>query len=328
MASASAGNILPRSRPRELEDPLNHFIYHPLAARLARLLVPTGISPNAVSVMSLVSLCAAAWAFVGVDWPLNALIGLAFMMLWHIVDGADGDLARMTGRASATGELVDGVCDYAGNIILYFAFAFRLDDTLGLWGWLLAVAAGASHIVQTNHAETQRRLYLWRAYGVPWLRNAAASGDPLFSRQGWFNRLFGFWAVAYVWLSDRMSPSANPIDSALAGAAGDPREIQRIRAMVRRASRTSLVLQKGLGANPKTIIIAAAIALGSPLYYFLTMILALNLLLAISILHHKRVDRRLAAALSRSPSDHAERRGSSRRADPMSARAHKPARPS
>jgi len=299
MASASAGNLLPRSRPRELEDPLNFFVYHPLAARLARLLAPTGISPNAVSVMSLAALCAATWAFITIAWPLNALTGLLFMLIWHVVDGADGDLARMTGRASATGELVDGVCDYLGNVIMYFAFAFLLDDTLGALAWVLAVGAGASHIIQTNHAETQRRLYLWRAYGVPWLRNAAASGDDLFSRKGWFSRFFGFWAVGYVWLSERMSPSANPIDAALAKAAGDPRETQRVRAMVRRASRTSIVLQKGLGANPKTFIIAAAIALGSPVYYFLATLIGLNLLLAISIVHHNRVDRRLAAALNR-----------------------------
>jgi phosphatidylglycerophosphate synthase len=298
-ASAAMGKILPRTRPRELEDPLNFFVYHPLAHRLARLLVPTGIAPNAVSVMGLVALCAATWAYIGLDWPLNALTGLAFMLAWHVVDGADGDLARMTGRTSATGELVDGVCDYLGNIIMYVAFAFLLDDTLGGWAWVLAVAAGASHIVQTNHAETQRRLYLWRAYGVPWLRNAAASGDALFRRENWIARWFGWGAVAYVRLSDWMSPSANPIDASLAAAAGDPRETQRIRAMVRRASRTSIVLQKGLGANPKTFFIAGAIALGSPLYYYLTTLVALNLWLAVSILHHKRVDARLAAALSR-----------------------------
>jgi len=299
MAAASGGKILPRNRPRELEDPLNLFVYHPLAARLARLLVPTGIAPNAVSVMGLVALCAATWAFIGLDWPQNALTGLAFMLLWHVVDGADGDLARMTGRTSATGELVDGFCDYVGNIIMYVAFAFLLDDTLGAWAWVLAVAAGASHIVQTNHAETQRRLYLWRAYGVPWLRNAAASGDALFHGGNWFARWFGWCAIAYVRLSDWMSPSANPIDAALAKAADDPRETQRIRAMVRRASRTSIVLQKGLGANPKTFIIAAAIALGSPLYYFLATIVALNLLMAVSIVHHKRVDARLAEAIRR-----------------------------
>jgi phosphatidylglycerophosphate synthase len=298
-AAAPGGEILPRTRPRELEDPLNMFLYHPLAARLARLLVPTGIPPNAVSLMSLAALCAATWAFIALDWPLNAPAGLAFMLIWHVVDGADGDLARMTGRTSATGELVDGFCDYVGNIVMYVTFAFLLDDTLGGWAWALAAGAGLSHIVQTNHAETQRRLYLWRAYGVPWLRNAAASGDAVFRKENWIARLIGWGAVLYVWLSDLMSPSANPIDAALAEAAGDRRETQRIRAMVRRAARTSLVLQKGLGANPKTFIIAAAIALGSPLYYFAATLVALNLLLIVSIVHHKRVEARLAAAFSR-----------------------------
>ena len=59
--------------------------------------------------------------------------------------------------------------------------------------------------------------------------------------ENWIARWFGWGAVAYVRLSDWMSPSANPIDAALAKAAGDPRETQRIRAMVRRASRTSIV---------------------------------------------------------------------------------------
>ena len=104
----------PRNRPRELEDPLNFYVYHPLARRLARLLVPTGISPNAVSVMSLAASCRRHLAlYAASPGRPNALIGFAFMLLWHVVDGADGDLARMTGRASATGELVDGVCDYA-----------------------------------------------------------------------------------------------------------------------------------------------------------------------------------------------------------------------
>jgi phosphatidylglycerophosphate synthase len=299
MAMANAADIRPLGRPRELEDPLNHFFYHPLAARLARLLRPTGISPNMVSVMSLLALIAAAWTFTSLAWPQNALTGFAFMLAWHVLDGADGDLARMTGRASATGELVDGVCDYAGNVILYFAFVFVLDDSIGAWAWILGALTGASHVVQTNHAETQRRLYLWRAYGVPWLRNAAASGDAVFRKETWFTRYFGFWAVGYVWLSNRMTPSANPIDTALAAAEGDPVETERIRQMVRRAFGSGLVLSKALGANPKTLLIGASMMLGSPLYYFLAMIFGVNLILLASIVHHKKVAARLAAALGR-----------------------------
>lgn len=292
---------LPVNRPRELQDPLNFYFYHPLARRLARLLIPTGISPNMVSVMSAVSLCAATACFVGLAWPVNGLAGLFFMLLWHVVDGADGDLARMTGRASATGELVDGVCDYFGNTVMYFAFAFLADDVWGAWAWILAVAAGASHVIQTNHAETQRRLYAWRAYGVPWLRSAQAEAekDAVFRRDTWFTRYFGFWAVGYLWLSDRMTPAANPVDQALKRAEGDPAETERIRGIVRRTYTPTMFLPKLLGANPKTFLIAGAILLGSPIWYFLAMIGPVNLILLISIVQHKRLGERVAAELSR-----------------------------
>lgn len=298
MASAHAAAIGP-GRPRELQDPLNHYVYHPLAALLARALLPTGISANAVSVGSAVALIASAFAYVWLAWPAGVLLGFALMLSWHVIDGADGDLARLKGTASTTGELVDGVCDYLGNVVMYFAFAFLLDDTLGPWAWILALATGASHVVQTNHAETQRRLYLWRAYGVPWLRNARASHDAVFRKESWFTRYFGFWAVGYVWLSNRMTPGANPIDAALAKAKDDPRETRRIRRLVRRVFMPSHRLAMALGANPKTFLIAASMAMGSPLYYFLAMIFGVNVVLAASILLHGRLADKVAAALSR-----------------------------
>ena len=280
MALAEAADIRPPgpvSRPRELQDPLNFYCYHPLARRLALLLRPTGISPNLVSVMSALCLCAAAACFVGLAWPANAFAGLGFMLLWHVVDG---------------------ICDYFGNIVLYFAFAFLADDIWGAWAWILAVATGASHLVQTNHAETQRRLYLARAYGVPWLRNARAEEDALFSRGSGVTRWFGFLAVAYLWLSERMVPAANPIDAALARAAGDPAATERLRALVRRAYAPTMFLPKLLGANPKTFLIAGAILLGSPIWFFLAMIGPVNLILIVSIIHHNRLAARVAAELN------------------------------
>jgi phosphatidylglycerophosphate synthase len=302
MASAPAGDMRrPRevgARPRELEDPLNFYIYHPLAARLARALVPTGISPNAVSVVSGLLVVAGAIAYTRIAWPAGVLLGFCCHFLWHVVDGADGDLARMTGRASATGELIDGICDYAGNVVMYFLFAFLLDDRLGAWAWVLAVGAGASHIIQTNHAESQRRSYLWWAHGVPWLKTAEnEGGDDLFEGKGWFARYFGFFAEGYVRLAAAMSPGAAAIDRAFAAAAGDEERTRRMRAAVRDAAPLSIFLEKTLGGNPKTLIIAAAMALGSPSYYFLTVLIGLNLVLLVSIRHHNRVNRALAARL-------------------------------
>jgi phosphatidylglycerophosphate synthase len=299
MASASAGRAASRPPPRrrELEDALNLHLFHPLAHRLALLLRPTGISPNAVSVVSGLFVMAAAWAYTGLGWPVSALLGFTLHMLWHVVDGADGDLARLTGRSSPAGELVDGVADYAGHIVLYVALAAFLDDWIGGWAWLLASLSGASRIAQSNHAETQRRVYLWRIYGVPWLKQAQASGDALFRRKGPVATIFVGFARGYIKLAGATSPHAAEIDAAFAGAAGDPAEEARLKRLYRRSARTSLVYQHLLGANPRTLLLGASMALGSPLWFFATECVVLNLLLFLSLRHQAGRDRKLAARL-------------------------------
>lgn len=288
-----------RSRPPELEDRLNRLIYHPLAARLARLLMPTGISPNAVSVAGALLIWAAAWAYTGLSWPLSALLGFSLHALWHVVDGADGDLARLTGRTSPTGELVDGVCDYSGHCVLYIALAAHLDAELGGWAWLLATAAAASHIVQTNHAETQRRNYLWWAYGVPWLKHAQAADDEVFRGRNWFSLTFAWLAREYLRLAQAMTPCSARIDAQIEAAAGDRRRLGGFARIVRRASRVSLAYEKAVGPNPRTLILGLSMALGSPIYFFLTECVLLNLLLALSVRHHNARDRELLERLAR-----------------------------
>jgi phosphatidylglycerophosphate synthase len=304
MAAASAGEggtISPNSssiaRRRELEDPLNLHFFHPLAHRLALVLRPTGISPNAVSVASGLFVVAAAWAYTGLGWPRSVLLGFAFHMLWHVLDGADGDLARMTGRSSPAGELIDGVADYAGHIILYIALAAFLDDWIHGWAWLLASLSGASRIAQSNHIETQRRVYLWRIYAVPWLKQAQSSGDALFRRKGPVAAIFVGFARIYIMLAGAMSPRTGEIDAAIAAASGDPGEARRLRRLCRQSARSSLVYQHLLGANPRTLLLGISMAIGSPLYFFVVETVLLNLVLILSIRHQARCDRRLMARL-------------------------------
>jgi hypothetical protein len=300
MASTPAGLPpleRPRSRPRELEDGLNRYLYHPLAHRLALLLRPTGIGPNAVSVAGMLLVWGAAAAYYGLAWPSSFLIGFTLHLLWHVADGADGDLARLTGKSTPTGELVDGVCDYAGHAPLYIALAALLHGQIGPWAWALAVAAAASHIVQTNHAESQRRFYLWWVYDVPWLKHARAAGDEVFQGRDWFSLTFGWMAREYLRLVSVMTPFAASIDAAVDEARSDPARRRRISELARRSSRRALTFQKLLGPNPRTILLGASMALGTPLYFFLTEAVVLNLLLVWSVRHHNAVARRMAGKI-------------------------------
>ena len=159
------------ARAREMQDALNHYIYHPLAWQLARALAPTPLTPNMVSVFGGLLVVAAGAVYFTTSGPLWAILGMALHLSWHVVDGADGDLARITGKTSPLGELIDGICDYVSHIVLYVLLAFVLTRAIGPgWAWFWTLSAGASHIVQANHVEVQRRFYQYWTYGVPWLQ--------------------------------------------------------------------------------------------------------------------------------------------------------------
>jgi hypothetical protein len=287
----------PPTRRAELQDGLNRYVYHPLARRLAIAILPTPIPAHAVSVAGMLLVWAAAWAYVSVPGTPGVLLGFSLHLLWHVVDGADGDLARLKGTASPTGELVDGVCDYAGHLILYLALAAMLDDRIGAWAWIAAAAAGASHIAQTNHAETQRRSYLWWAYGVPWLKHARAEGDEIFLNRNWFSLGFSWMARLYLELPDKMTPWAGRLDRLVEAATGDPVRRRRIRRLARRSFPLALRYQKLVGPNPRTLILGASMALGSPLWFFLAEAVLLNLVLIASVRHHDGIARRLVERL-------------------------------
>jgi phosphatidylglycerophosphate synthase len=280
-------------RPREMQDALNHYLYHPLAWRLALRLARTPLTPNMVSVIGAGFVIAAAAAYAQPWWPISALLGMVLHMSWHVIDGADGDLARITGRSSPTGEMVDGICDYFSHVVLYLVLAWVLDAQIGHMAWAIAVAAGASHVVQSNHVEVQRRQYQWWVYGVPWLRNTQK--DEAATAKG----LQGALVSAYLRVASGMTPHALRIDAAVAAAAAhDPSELERIRAAVRAEAPRLLLLCKLLGPNPRAIVLGLSMLAGSPLYYFIYQAVALNLLLAISVVRHNQAAQRIAARLA------------------------------
>jgi hypothetical protein len=284
--------------PREMEDWLNGHIYHPLGEKLAAALVPTRVTPNMVSFAGWMLIVAAAFLYIGLPWPVSVLLAFPVHALWHVVDGADGALARRTGKCSPVGELVDGVCDYTGHIILYVALATLLDDWVGGWAWALAICSGLSRILQSNHSESQRRIYLWRVYGVPWLKNAYGGGDETLSRRSLFTILFEPFARLYVALAAASNPLNSEIDALIAHSEDHPWERELVRRVCRRAARTPLKIQTFLGPNIRTVALGISMLAGSPLWFFLFEILPLNLLLLWSKRLQRRSDLSVVARLS------------------------------
>jgi len=281
-------------RPRELQDPLNFYLYHPLAWQLARGLARTPITPNMVSVIGGLCVVAAAWAYAQPGYPIPALIGLALHMSWHVFDGADGDLARITGKASPIGEMVDGLCDYLSHIVLYLTLGWLLHFSLGGMAsaaWMLF--AGISHAVQSNHVEVQRRQYQYWVYGTPWLRLSHKEGSAT-AKSG-----FGALVSLYLNAATSMTPHALRIDEAVVGADGNAARLEEIRAAVRAEAPRLLLICKILGPNPRAIVLGLSMLAGGPgwhgaLYYFVYQSIVLNLMLILSVTAHNAAARRIA----------------------------------
>jgi phosphatidylglycerophosphate synthase len=284
------------TRPRELQDSLNFHLYHPLAWRLALLLAKTPLTPNMVSVTGACFVLAAGIVYAMTyfnswGWP-GALLGMLLHMSWHVVDGADGDLARITGRTSPLGELVDGVCDYTSHIILYLILGWLLAHQIGGIAWWIMLAAGVSHFIQANHCEVQRRQYQWWVYRVPWLRNTH-QGETRTGRFGFAEIVSG-----YLSLASGMTPDALKVDAAAEAAQANPAAIERIAVAARAEAMPLLPVLKVLGPNPRAILLGLSMLAGGPLYYFLYQTLVLNGVLIASVMMQNAAARRIAAKIA------------------------------
>lgn len=149
----------PIRRTSDIEEITNLYFIHPVSSRLAPVLADLRVSPNAVSFAGMTFGILAAISYYHYQDVKWAIAGFVLMILWHIMDGTDGQLARLTNSQSEFGKVIDGICDYTTFIAVYSALAFALSAQFGGWIWILAVSAGICHAVQAAAYEVQRQEY-------------------------------------------------------------------------------------------------------------------------------------------------------------------------
>ena len=285
------------SRPLEIEEPLNRYFVHPTARALVTLLIPTGISPNAVSALSVMMMALACACYALLPWPGGAFAGLVFHFLWHVFDGADGDLARRTGRSSPIGEIVDGVCDHLSHLILYLTLGVLLARQVGPWGWGLTVISAASRAFQAVCYETARRTYRRWVYGVNWIRQDLAKAEAEVEAKG-SSRIGVRLATIYLGASAWVRADDSQIEAVMSqilprgGAkAAQARALcqAEVRPLVKRAS--------WLSTNWETVGVFLTILAGSPLWFLAFQASVINLVMAAVVLGQMRRYARLAPQL-------------------------------
>jgi len=140
-----------------------HF-FRPIGIRIARALLPTGISADQVTLWSLLIGLVAGHLFAYTDHWTN-LIGFALFIVSDIFDSADGQLARLRGTSTRFGRALDGISDNLRFVNLYFHLIYRLIHA-GWWpGALLVAAAGLAHTYQSAAVDFVRNAFLYIGVG-------------------------------------------------------------------------------------------------------------------------------------------------------------------
>jgi phosphatidylglycerophosphate synthase len=277
-------------RTIEIEEFTNRYLIHPISGWLVPVLHRRDIHPNSVSLAGALSGIVAAICYYNYPVTAATVAGFVFMACWHVLDGADGQLARLSGKVTAAGYVIDGICDYTTFIFVYVALALRMSEYLGPGVWTIVVLAGASHMVQAAAFEMQRAAYnRWvsgKALADAPSREprAAKTGGPL-----------GLLARVYAAVQRPFRPINAALDGRLrAFGTVNPAQAEQISQAYRERFRRGVLHWSWLSANNRTIAIFIGCLIGHPMLYFAFELIALNIGLVLLV----RMNRRRAEQLS------------------------------
>ena len=239
-----------------------------------------GLSPNIVLCMGAAFGVLAAVCYYQYDRPVSCFLGFALMIGWHVLDGADGQLARRTGKVTASGFFIDGICDYVTFICVYIALGLSLSQDYGQWIWVLVLLAGLFHAIQAAAFEMQRDFYQQSASDSLWTtgtqeENGDGDGGEASSRM-WVLQII---ARAYFAVQDLFRPISRSFIQTVRGCEDKALNTPALGEKYRSTFKGAVLAWSVLSANNRTLAIFLFCIAGVPLYYFVYELFVLNAVL-------------------------------------------------
>lgn len=271
-----------------VEEWADRRFFRPAGWRIATTLAPTRVSPDDVTLASLVLGVIAGHLF----WYTNAWINAAGVALFigsDVLDSADGQLARLRGTSTRMGRILDGVADTARFLSLYAHLGARLF--VSGWGWggvALALAAMFSHSYQASAADFIRQAYLYFAVGKGSeldLRSEPSAASLRERLAGW---IYGDYIRRQTWLF----PRTTELVRSLAGRAVPP----AIASTWADRQRWVVAGCAWIAQNIRFLLLALTAVPGSPAAYCWIVVGPMNAVLVFLVLAHEREPKLCIAA--------------------------------
>ncbi len=105
------------------DGPISRYLNRPVSTRISKYLVKTSITPNHISFFSFVLCCIGAFFFFLGEYSY-LLLGATLAQVSSIVDGCDGEIARLKFRETEFGAWFDAVLDRYADAFLLFGLTY------------------------------------------------------------------------------------------------------------------------------------------------------------------------------------------------------------
>jgi CDP-L-myo-inositol myo-inositolphosphotransferase len=169
-----------RYGPKPTDGIIARLVNRRISGPLTRQLLRTGMHPDIATVLAFaVTLVAAALLGWGNRWSM--LAGGLGVVLGSALDGVDGEIARVSGRASRRGATLDTLLDRYADLAVVLGLVVGAGATTTSWAWGFASACGCL-LVSYVHAvgrDTDVRLLFRREFRLLIFAVAAVAGFPL-----------------------------------------------------------------------------------------------------------------------------------------------------
>ncbi|MBW1691262.1 MAG: NTP transferase domain-containing protein [Deltaproteobacteria bacterium] len=118
-----AENMLLDTLKKTTDGPISRYLNRPLSTRITKYLLRTNITPNHVSFFSFIlAMLGALFFFLG--GYSNLVIGALLAHLSSVIDGCDGEIARLKFQVTEFGGWFDAVLDRYADAFLLFSLTY------------------------------------------------------------------------------------------------------------------------------------------------------------------------------------------------------------
>jgi len=280
----------------DTENWLDRYFYRPIAFKIALLLKPTSVTPNAVTIFSIFVGVGACLLFYPDQNLLINLIGFALLVFANTLDCVDGQLARMTGKGSQIGRILDGMTGDIWFFTFYLVMSLRIiesHESWGFWFFGITVLSALSHLYQAGMVDYYKTLHLHFLKGGKNSEFEDTSAiDAKFKEMTWkkdgLSKLFLKLYFYYTKNQELFTPQLKRYINQMNASYPDGYTQEQIINYRER----SLKLMPALDAltfNARSVVMLISLLLNMPWLYFIVEILVMNPLLYSTIYRHEKM---------------------------------------